>query len=74
MSAILKISRENLKSYEDELSYLLACGNTIIEFCLLARIEYENNKNNLENIKLKKYLKRMKNIINTLYKLKNKRP
>lgn len=74
MSAILKISREYLKSYEDELLYLLASGNAILEFCLLAQIEYENNKNDLENIKLKKYLKRMKNIANTLYKLKNKRP
>lgn len=72
MSAILKISRENLKSYEDELLYLLASGNTILEFCLLAQIEYENNKNDLENIKLKKYLKRMKNITNALYKLRNK--
>lgn len=70
MSAILKLSREQLKSYEDELLYLLATGNTLLEFCLLTQSEFKENKNDLQNIQLKKYLKRIKKITTILYELK----
>ena len=71
MSTILKLSREKLKLYEDELQYLLANGNAILEFCLLAQIEYKHNKNDIQNIKLKKYSKRIRKITDKLYELKS---
>ncbi len=66
MNLFLKETRNLIKKYERNLLYLLARGNTILEFCLSAENICKGNKNDLQNIRLKKATKELKKISDIL--------
>lgn len=69
MSDITKITNKNLKTLKTMIVYALAEGNTICDFCLMIQQEYKESLNDLQKMKLKKYIKKLNLIINTLHKL-----
>lgn len=72
MSTFLQETKKQLQIYEKQLVYNLAHGNTILEFCLSMQSACPDNKNDLENIQLKKTIKELKHIICILEDLVNK--
>lgn len=62
MSVFYELSKEKLDVYEKQLYYLYVKAITIHEFCLSARINDNENKNELERIQLKIYSEKMKRI------------
>ncbi len=69
MSLFLQESKKRLEAYEKQLVYNLAHGNTILEFCIAMQEIYKDNKNELQNIQLKKIIKELKFITSILEKL-----
>ena len=69
MSDITKITNDNLNNLKKNLFYALAEGNTICDFCLMVQQEFKENLNDLQKIKLKKYIKKLNLITEILYKL-----
>ena len=66
---VLNIAKQQLSDYEKQLFYLLATGNTLQEFCIRAKLENTDNKNDIEKLKLKKLSARIQKITMVLESL-----